>query len=167
MKNVSVCTFKTSPFVPAPRAHMFQHVCAWCRYTRGRFERTHGDVLSGHTGVSACHTLTHTHINTHNTTQHNTLRPQHHTTTERDRERQRQRQRERDRERDRQTETETETETERETGTETETDRDRESREERRFIFSVVVRGLFFVDVVICLVNPVCARDLSLPNSVQ
>ena len=101
------------------------------------------------------HTNTHTHINTHNTTQHNTLRPQHHTTTERDRERDRERQ------------TGTETETERETGTETETDRDRESREERRFIFSVVVRGLFFVDVVICLVNPVCARDLSLPNSVQ
>ena len=30
------CTFKTSPCVPAPRAHMFQHVCAWCRYSPGR-----------------------------------------------------------------------------------------------------------------------------------
>ena len=29
---------------------MFQHVCAWCRYTRGRLEHTHGDVLSGHMG---------------------------------------------------------------------------------------------------------------------
>ena len=25
-------------------------MCAWCRYTRGRFERTHGDVLNPHTG---------------------------------------------------------------------------------------------------------------------
>ena len=49
MKNVSVCRFKTSPCVPAPRAHMLKHVCAWCRYTRGRFERAHGDVLNGHT----------------------------------------------------------------------------------------------------------------------
>ena len=43
-QHVSVCTFKTSPCV-APRAHMFQHVCAWCRYKRRRFERTHGDVF--------------------------------------------------------------------------------------------------------------------------
>ena len=148
MKNVTVCTFKTSPCVPAPRAHMLKHVCAWCPYTPGRFERTHGDVLSGHTGVSACHTLTHTHINTHNTTQHNTLRPQHHTTTERDRQRQRQRQRE--------TETETETETER-----------AEKREDSFSVWWCVAFFFFFVDVVICLVNPVCARDLSLPNSVQ
>ena len=153
MKNVPVCTFKTSPCVPAPRAHMLKHACAWCRYTRGRFERTHGDVLNGHKGVSACHTLTHTHINTHNTTQHNTLRPQHHTTTERDRERQ--------------TETETDRDKDRDRERDRDRQRDRESREERRFIFSVVVRGLVFVDVVICLVNPVCARDLSLPNSVQ
>ena len=95
-KNVPVCTFKTSPFVPAPRAHMFQHVCAWCRYTRGRFERTHGDVLSGHTEFrSVSHTNTHTLThNTHNTPHHNTT--QHITTTtphgeERDRDRQRQR----------------------------------------------------------------------------
>ena len=27
-----------------------KHMCAWCPYTQGRFERTHGDVLSGHTG---------------------------------------------------------------------------------------------------------------------
>ena len=39
-----VCTFKTSPCVPAPRAHVLKHVCAWCRYTRGRFECTHGGV---------------------------------------------------------------------------------------------------------------------------
>ena len=28
---------------------------AWCRYTRGRFERTHGDVLSGHTEKGGNH----------------------------------------------------------------------------------------------------------------
>ena len=102
MKNVPVCTFKTSPFVPAPRAHVLKDVCAWCRYTRGRFERTHGDVLSGDTEFRSVshtntHTLTHTthtiHNTTtqHNTTKHNTLRPQHHTEKERDRDRQRQR----------------------------------------------------------------------------
>ena len=31
----------------------------------------------------------------------------------------------------------------------------------------MVVHGLFFVGVVICLVNPDCARFLSLPNSVK
>ena len=25
-------------------------MCAWCRYTRGRFESTHGGFLDGHTG---------------------------------------------------------------------------------------------------------------------
>ena len=41
------------------------------------------------------------------------------------------------------------------------------TREESRFIFRVVVHARFFVGVVICLVNPVCARDLSLLNSVK
>ena len=104
MKNVTVCTFKTSPFVPAPRAHMFQHVCAWCRYTRGRFERTHGDVLSGHTEFrSVSHTNTHT--LTH-TTQHNTTHYDHNTTRQTERDRERQTETERDRQRQRQTETE-------------------------------------------------------------
>ena len=51
-----VCPFKTCPCVRSKRprvyrhhAHMLKHMCAWCRYTRGRFERTHGHVLSGHT----------------------------------------------------------------------------------------------------------------------
>ena len=85
MKNVSVCTFKASPCVPE-HAHMCFNMCSWCRYKRGRFERTHGDALSGHTFfffLSESHTTT---------------RPQHHTETEtetdRDRER-RQGQRER------------------------------------------------------------------------
>ena len=36
-QHVSVCTFKTSPCVPAPRAHMLKHVCAWCWYKKGTF----------------------------------------------------------------------------------------------------------------------------------
>ena len=64
---------------------MLKHVCAWCRYKRGRFERTHGDVLSGHTDFFQCATPHTTH---HHTTQNNT---QQHTETETDRDRQRQR----------------------------------------------------------------------------
>ena len=91
---------KTSPCVRSKRPRVFRHhehmcfnMCAWCRYTRWRFERTHGDVLSGHTEFrSVSHTNTHinTH-NTHNTTKHNTSHTQHHTEketeTDRDRER--------------------------------------------------------------------------------
>ena len=48
-----VCRFKTSPCVgsktppcvPAKRAHVF-NMRAFCRYTRRRFEPTHGDVLN-------------------------------------------------------------------------------------------------------------------------
>ena len=36
---------QTSPCVPAPCAHVFEkHMCAWCRYIRWRFERTHGGL---------------------------------------------------------------------------------------------------------------------------
>ena len=40
-QHVPVCTFKTSPCVPAPRAHTF--------YTCARGARIHGDVLNVHT----------------------------------------------------------------------------------------------------------------------
>ena len=30
-------------------------MCTWCGHTQGRFERTHGDVLDGHTGTRWCH----------------------------------------------------------------------------------------------------------------
>ena len=94
MNNVSVCAFKTSPFVPAPRAHMFQHVCAWCRYKRGRFERTHGDVLSGHTEFFQCATP---HHHTTATTPHNNTRRQRETETDRDRGRRQKEDRDRER----------------------------------------------------------------------
>ena len=154
MKNVPVCTFKTSPFVPAPRAHMFQHVCAWCRYKRGRFERTHGDVLSGHTEFrSVSHTNTHT--LTH-TTQHITT--QHITTTTHHGERQRQRKK---------TGTEREEKTEEERQDEKRRQKKTEERSEK-ILFSVWwCMAFFFVGVVICLVKPVCARFLSLLNSIK
>ena len=47
---------KTPPCVHSERLRVYQHhahmcfnMSAWCRYTRGRFESTHGDVLNGHT----------------------------------------------------------------------------------------------------------------------
>ena len=47
-EKTSVCRFKTSPCVPAPRPHVSKHA---------RGAGTHGDVLNVHTEVfSACHT---------------------------------------------------------------------------------------------------------------
>ena len=44
----SVCTFETSPCVPATGPHvLYMWTCS--RYTRGRFELTHGSVLNLHT----------------------------------------------------------------------------------------------------------------------
>ena len=108
----SVCRFKTSPCVPAPRAHV-EHMCAWCRHTRGRFECTHGGVFeSTHDFFhifSACfnthkQTQTHTTTTTTHTTQHHNT--QHHTETETARDR-RQKQKETEKE-DRKRETEKE-----------------------------------------------------------
>ena len=42
LKNASVCRFKR-PRVCRQHAHMLFSMCAWCRYTRGRFECTHGE----------------------------------------------------------------------------------------------------------------------------
>ena len=51
----TVCPLETCPCVRSKRprvyrqhAHMLKHMCAWCRYTRGCFGRTHGHFLSGH-----------------------------------------------------------------------------------------------------------------------
>ena len=48
-QNVSMCRFKTPPCVLAKRAHV-ENMRAFCRHTRRRFEPTHRDVLSIHTG---------------------------------------------------------------------------------------------------------------------
>ena len=43
LKNpvTSPCVRPKRPRVYRHHAHMLKHVCAWCRYTRARFERTH------------------------------------------------------------------------------------------------------------------------------
>ena len=50
VQHASVCTFKTPPCVPAKRPHV-EHMRAFCRYTRRRFECTHESVLNLSTGV--------------------------------------------------------------------------------------------------------------------
>ena len=62
-----MCTLKKRPRVYQHHAYMFQHMCAWCRHTRGRFECTHGGVFESTHGFfstffSACRN---THTNTH------------------------------------------------------------------------------------------------------
>ena len=65
---------KKRPRVYWHHAHMFQHACTLCPRTRVRFERTHGDVLNGHTGFfSVSHHTPHTpHTTRHNTTRRQT-----------------------------------------------------------------------------------------------
>ena len=107
----SVCPSKKPPCVDSKRprvyrhhAHMCYHMCAWCRYTRGRFESTHGGFFCVPSRATH-HTTFHTHTRQHHNTQHHTETERH-----RDREKQRERQRkktetERDRERDRERDT--------------------------------------------------------------
>ena len=44
------CVDSKRPRVYRHHAHMCYHMRAWCRYTRGRFESTHGGFSYGHTG---------------------------------------------------------------------------------------------------------------------
>ena len=68
IQNVPVCAFKASPCVPAPRAHVFQHVRVVPAYT-GRFACTHGGVLNPHTGLfSVPQPQRHTHHRPHQDT---------------------------------------------------------------------------------------------------
>ena len=43
------CVNSKRPRVYRHHAHMCYHMRAWCRYTRGRFESTHGGFWDGHT----------------------------------------------------------------------------------------------------------------------
>ena len=88
--RVSVCTFKTTPCVPAPRPHV-SYMWAWCRYTRGRFECTHGCFHMFFTVPH--HTTPHTPI-----THHDHQRHHDHITQHGDRNRERQRKRDKKRE---------------------------------------------------------------------
>ena len=94
-----LCPFKTPPCVDSKRprvyrhhANMLKHMCAWCRYTRGRFERTHGPLPSPST-----------HRHTPNTTP-----TQHHTETDRERERRQRKREETEKERGKKTKEERE-----------------------------------------------------------
>ena len=91
-------------------AHMFQHMCPLCRHTRGRFERTYGDVFEWTHGFFQRFTPHHNTAHTTQTTHHTTTQD---TTPHGDRQRQ------------------TETETEGEEGTKEKTTR-QEQREETR-----------------------------------
>ena len=88
LKTLSVCGFKTSPCVPAPRAHE-THVRVVL--ARGRFECTHGGVFESihvfffpHFFSVPQHTQTHTNTHTHQThtttTNNTTTTTTHHTT---------------------------------------------------------------------------------------
>ena len=94
IQNVPVCTFKTSPCMPAPRT---------CDSTCARGAGIHGNVLDGHTGFFSVshHTPHHTPHRTHHNTRHNTTQQHDHNTTRRERQRQRETETERDRDRKR------------------------------------------------------------------
>ena len=162
LSNTSPCVRPKRPRVCRHHANMLKHMCAWCRYTRGRFERTPGDVLDGHTPHTTHHTV-HTHHTTtqdttpttqHNMTHHNTPQQHDHNTTRRDRERQRETEKE-DRERRQRQRVKRR--------------RNRRRQEKRREKIHFQCGGVwpFLVDVVVCLVHPVNDRVFSLLNRVK
>ena len=89
VQNASPFAHSKRPCVYRHYARKCYHMRAWCRYTQGRFECTHGE--GGEEGFSACHTTPHAHTTTTTTyTQDTTI------DGDRDRERQRKRDRERE-----------------------------------------------------------------------
>ena len=93
--RVSVCTFKTSACVPAPSPHFSIHVglVPVRRYTRGRFERTHGCFHMFFHRAAPHHTTHTNHTPRPPTTPrpHNTTRRQKQRETEKDRQEKRRR----------------------------------------------------------------------------
>ena len=97
----SPCVRSKRPREYRHHAHMSYHMCAWCRYTRGRFERTHGGVLNVHTGVFHIFHRAATHTNTH--TRHTPrppTTPRPHNTTRRQKQRETEKERQEKRRRD-------------------------------------------------------------------
>ena len=146
VQHVAVCTSKTSPCVPAPRAHVLP--CVRPSYTETFWTHTRGRVeWTTHGGFQR---VTHRHHNTqHNTTRQDRAQHQQNTTPHGDRDRQRQRQ----------------TDTEREEFTKE--FKTKQEKSEEKIQFQCGAAWPFFVDGVLFLVNPVCARDLSLPKQCQ
>ena len=124
----TVYTFKTSPCMPAPRAHV-ENTCA-----RG---------AGIHEVFSVSHT---THTTHHTTTHHNNTTTTPHGDRQRERERQGELRRRKRRDKTRQ-------------------DKREERTEKNRFQCGGA--WPFLVDGVLFLVNPICARDLSLLNWVK
>ena len=144
----TVYTFKTSPCMPAPRAHV--------ENTRTRGAGTHGvfQRVTHHTH----HTAHTTHHTPHTTPQPTiTTRPPHHTETDRERDRQRERQTERERDRDRKRKRK---KTEKE-------DRERRQRQREEIHFQCGGAWPFLVDGVLCLVHPVSDPGCSMLNRVK
>ena len=82
MKNVTVCTFKASPCVPAPRAHVFQHVRVDARRVFLRAKPRHTPHHTKHT-----HTPLKPRTPTHNNTRRQRQRQTETEKEDRDRER--------------------------------------------------------------------------------
>ena len=149
----------TSPCVRSKRLRLYRHNAHTCFNMCARGAGTHGDVLNVHTETCLVDTLGfqrvtrthHDHNDTHNTTQQHD-----HNTTQR----QRQRQRETDRDRERRQGQREKRRRKRRTETRQETER------EDSFC-SVVGAWPFFCWCSDFLVSSVCARDLSLLNSVK
>ena len=70
--NRPPCVDSKRPRVYGHHAHMCYHMCAWCPYTRGRFESTHGGFF-----LRATHTPTHTNTHTNTHTPQNTETDRH------------------------------------------------------------------------------------------
>ena len=134
----TVYTFKTSPCMPAPRAHV-EKTC----------------------GFSACHTP---HTTTHHTTRRQTKRDR---DKERREEKRREEKRREEKRREEKRREEKRREEKRREEKRREEKRREEKRREERNTFSVWWCMAFFVGVVLCLVKPVNARVLSLLDSGQ
>ena len=118
VQNVTVCTGTT-------RTHVSTCVHVVPVHT-GTFERTHGDVLSGHTTQHTHHTTPRTHTTPQHKTQHNTETETEKETEKEDKQREKRRRKRRDKTREEKT-------------------KEDKTREERRFIFSVVAHGRFLL----------------------
>ena len=161
-QHVSVCTFvKTSPCMPAPRAHV--ETCVRKGYTRGRVEWTYdfSGCHTHHTTHHTAHTPHHNNTTQHNTTQHNTTNTTQHNTPQQHDHNTSRKQRQMETETQRQTETDSERRWRQK-------EKRREKREERREKRDSV----WWCMAVLCSCSAlscssVNARFLSLHNSVK
>ena len=144
VKNHMFYWWKTSPCVRSKRRHAFGHhahmcfnMCAWCRYTRGHFESTHGGFFY------ACQAAPHT--TPHKTHTHHTNHAHQHETTHGDTDRDRDRDRDRERRENGRWETRQEKRRQKKT---------RQDKRREKIHFQCGGAWPFFVDVVIFWLIP-------------